>query len=62
MYQQPKQSQNDHTNKLRSWKMASHKKTLNVILWNATSVKNKITKLHGFLSDHNAHVVINTET
>lgn len=41
--------------------MASHKKTLNIIIWNATTVKNKTTEIQRFLSDRNAHVTINTE-
>lgn len=40
--------------------MANHKKTLN-ILWNATSVRSK-AELYRFLSDHNVHIVIITET
>ena len=42
--------------------MSSHKNYINIILWNAISVKNKISELHKFLIDHNADIAIITET
>lgn len=41
--------------------MSSHKKHINIILWNAISVKNKISELHKFLTDHDVDIAIITE-
>ena len=38
--------------------MSSHKNPNTNILWNAISVKNKISELHKFLIDHNENIAI----
>ena len=38
--------------------MSSHRNPIIIILWNATTVKNKISELHKFLIDHNADIAI----
>ena len=40
----------------------AHNKSLNIILWNAISVKNKITDLQNFLDIQNTDIAILTET
>ena len=41
----------------------THKESLKLILWNATSVKNKIIlELQNFLNDYNMDIVIVSET
>ena len=40
----------------------TNKEPLNFILWNATTVKNKIAELQNFLDKHNTNIAIVTET
>ena len=40
----------------------SHNKSLNIILWNATSVKNKTVELQNFLDIQNTDIAVVTET